>query len=79
MKVSHMVSELETQTVGLLGWLQFTQWHHSVKTVNGVMVLNRCKSYDDVFFIFVQSYKNITRVSELLRSCSMYTEIFKGA
>ena len=43
MKVSQRVSELETRTVGLtLGWSQFTKGQNSVKTVNGVMVLNLC-------------------------------------
>ena len=40
-QVSQRISELQTQTVGLtLGWLQFTKGHNSVKTVDGVMVLN---------------------------------------
>ena len=41
MKVSQRVSELQTRTVGLMvGWLQFTKGHNSVKTVDGVMALN---------------------------------------
>ena len=51
MKVSQRVSELETQTVGLmLGWSQFTKGHDSIKTVNGVMVLNLCTSSDDALY-----------------------------
>ena len=53
MKVSQRVSELETQTVGLtLGWLQFTKGHNSVKTVNGVMVLNLCTSSDNALYLY---------------------------
>ena len=52
MKVSQRISELETQTVGLtLGWSQFTKGLNSVKTVNGVMVLNLCTSSDDVLYL----------------------------
>ena len=48
MKVSQRVSELQTQTVGsTLRWLQFTKGHNSVKTVDGVMVLNLCTLSDD--------------------------------
>ena len=43
MKVSQRVSVIQTQTVGsTLGWTQFTKGHNSVKTVDGVMVLNLC-------------------------------------
>ena len=53
--------------------------HNSVKTVDGVMVLNLCTSPDDALY-FVPSFKEIAqRVSELSRGCSLYTEIFKGA
>ena len=52
MKVSQRVSELETQTVGsMLGWSQFTKGHNSVKTVNGVMVLNLCISSNDALYL----------------------------
>ena len=40
MKVSQRVSEIQTQTIGsMLGWLQFTKGHNSVRTVDGVMVI----------------------------------------
>ena len=52
MKVSQRVSELETQTAGsMLGWSQFTKGHNSVKTVNGVMVLNLCISSNDALYL----------------------------
>ena len=58
MKVSQRVSELETQTVGLmLGWSQFTKEHNSVKTVNGVIILNLCTSYDDALYLYQVSRK----------------------
>ena len=44
MKVSQRVSELDSNSRLTLGWLQFTKGHNSVKTVNGVMVLNLCTS-----------------------------------
>ena len=60
MKVSQSVSELETQTVGsTLGWSQFTKGHNSVKTVNGVMVLNLCTSSDDALYLYQVSRKNL--------------------
>ena len=41
MRESQRLSELQIQTVGsTLGWSQFTKGHHSVKTVDGTMVLN---------------------------------------
>ena len=52
------VSELETQTVGsMLGWSHFTKGHNSVKTVDGVMVLNLCTSSDDVLYLYQVSRK----------------------
>ena len=58
MKLSQRVSESETQTVGLtLGWSQFTKDHNSVKTVNGVMVLNLCTSSDDALYLYQVSRK----------------------
>ena len=57
-KVSQMVSDLDTQTVGLtLEWLQFTMGHNSVKTVNGVMVLNLCISSNDALYLYHVSRK----------------------
>ena len=48
MKVSQNISELQTQTVGSTQeWLQFTKGHNSVKTVDGVMVLNLCTLSDN--------------------------------
>ena len=48
MKVSQRVSELQTQTVGsTLGWSQFKKRHNSVKTVDGVIVLNLFTSSGD--------------------------------
>ena len=58
MKVSQRISELETQTVGLiLGWSQFTKGHNSVKTVNGIMVLNLCTSSNDALYLYQVSRK----------------------
>ena len=46
-KGSQRVSELQTETAGsVLGWSQFTRGHNSVKTVNGVIVLNLCTLSD---------------------------------
>ena len=58
MKVSQRASELETQIVGLrLVWSQFTKGYNSVKTVNGVMVLNLCISSDDALYLYQVSRK----------------------
>ena len=78
MKVTQRVSELETQTVGsTLGWSQFTKGHNSVKTVELWYLIS---AHQLSCFIFVPSFKKISqRVSELLRGCGLYTEIFKGA
>ena len=57
-KVSQNVSELETQTVrSTLGWSQFTKGHNSIKTVNGVMVLNLSISSDDALYLYQVSRK----------------------
>ena len=58
MKLSQRVSELETQTAGsTLGWSQFTKGHNSLKTVDGVMVLNLCTSSDDALYLYQVSRK----------------------
>ena len=46
------------QTVGsTLGWSQFTKGHNSVKTVDGVMVLNLFISSDDALYLHQVSRK----------------------
>ena len=46
------MSELDTQTVGsMLGWSQFTMGHNSIKTVDGVMVLNICTLPDYALYL----------------------------
>ena len=45
MKVSHRVTELTAGST--LGWSQFRKGYNSVKTVDGVMVLNLCTSSDN--------------------------------
>ena len=68
-KVSQMVSELETQTFGLtLGWSHFTKGHNSIKTVNEVTVHNLCTSSDNALYLY-----------QVLRGCVLYTEVLKGA
>ena len=58
MKVSKRVSELQTQTLGLtLGWSQLTKGQNSVKTVDGVMVLNFCTPSDDALYLYQVSRK----------------------
>ena len=58
MIVFQRVFELETQTVGsTIGWSQFTKGHNSVKTVNGVMILNLCTSSDEAFNLYQVSRK----------------------
>ena len=60
MKVSQRIFELETQTVGsMLGWSQFTKGHNSLKTVDGVMVLNLCTSPDDSLYLYQVSRKDL--------------------
>ena len=49
MKISQRVSELQTQTVGS----KFTKGHNSIKTVDGVMVLNHCRSSDDALYMYL--------------------------
>ena len=36
----------------MLGWSQFTKGYNSVKTVDGVMVLNLCISPDDALYLY---------------------------
>ena len=61
MKISQRVSELRTQTVGsTLGWSKFTKGHNSVKTVDGVMVLNLCTSSDGALYLYQVSRKYLT-------------------
>ena len=69
-EVSQRVSEIQTRPVGLtLGWSQFTKGHNSVKTVDGVMVLNLYTSSDDA--IFVPSFKeNITKDFTVIKQMS---------
>ena len=58
MKVSKRVSELETQTIGsTIEWSQFTNGRNSIKTVNGVIVLNLCTSSDDALYLYQVSRK----------------------
>ena len=54
MKISQRVSELlQTQTVGsTLGWSKFTKEHNSVKTVDGVMLLNLCILSDNALYLY---------------------------
>ena len=48
MKISQRVSELQTRTVGLPpGWSKFIKGHTSVKTVDGIIILNLPISSDD--------------------------------
>ena len=61
MKIPERVSELQTQTVGLmLGWSKFTKRHNSVKPVDGVMVLNLCILSDDALYLYQVSRKYLT-------------------
>ena len=46
MKVSQKISELQTQN-NRVGWSQFKKGHLSVKSVDGIMVLNLCTSSND--------------------------------
>ena len=41
----------------MLGWLQFIKGHKSMKTVNGVMVLNLCTSPADALYLYQVSSK----------------------
>ena len=53
MQVSQRISELQTRTIGrTLGWLQFTKGHNSVKTVDGVIVLNLHASFNDALYLY---------------------------
>ena len=68
MKVSQRVSELQTQTVGLmLGWSQFTKGH---KTVDRVIVLNFCISSDDALYLskFQENISKSFRIIEQMPS-----------
>ena len=40
-----------------LGWSQFTKGHNSVKTVDGLMVLNLCTSSNDALCLYQVSGK----------------------
>ena len=58
MKISQRVSELRTQTLRLtLGSSKLSKGHYSVKTVDGVMVLNLCTSSDDALNFYQVSRK----------------------
>ena len=61
MKISQRVSELQTQTeLSTLWQSKFTKGHNSVKTVDGVMVLNLCTSSDDALYLYQVSRKYLT-------------------
>ena len=62
-------------------WLQLTKTHNSIKTVDGVMILNLCTSSDNALYLYLfSSFKKISlRVSKLLSGCNLYIEICKGA
>ena len=61
MKISQRVSELQTLTVGsTLGWSQFTKGQNSIKTVDGVMLLNLCTSSGDALYLYQSSRKHFT-------------------
>ena len=36
----------------MLGWSKLTKGHNSVKTVDGVMVLNLRTSFDDALYLY---------------------------
>ena len=58
MKVSQKVSELQNQTLGsMIGWSHFTKGHISLKTVDGVMVLNLYTMSDSAFYLYHVSRK----------------------
>ena len=44
----------------MLGWSQFTKGHNSLKTVDGVMVLNLYISPDDALYLY-QFQENISK------------------
>ena len=61
MNISQRVSELQTQTVGSTqGWLQCTKGHYSVKTVDGVIILNLCKLSGDALYLYQVLRKYLT-------------------
>ena len=73
------VSELEIQTVGsALGWLQFTKGHNSIKTVNGVMVLNLCISSDDTLYLYQVSRKYLKGFQVIERMQFVYWNFLRG-
>ena len=58
MKVSQRVSELQTQTAEATpGRSQFTKGHNSIKTVDGVIVLNLCTLSDNALCSYQVSGK----------------------
>ena len=61
MKISQMVSELQTLTAGsTLGWSQLTKGYNSMKTVDGVKVLKLCTSSDEIEYLHHVSRKYLT-------------------
>ena len=79
MKLSQRVSESETQTVRLtLGWSQFTKGHNSVKTVNGVMVLNLCTSSDDALYLYQFSRKYLKGFQSYWEDAACILKFSKG-
>ena len=58
--------------------MQCTKGHNSVKTVDGVIVLNLCTFSGEALYLY--RFKTIShRVSELLSGCDLYNKICKGA
>ena len=58
---------------------QFTNGHNSVKSVDGVMVLNLCTSFM-MFYICTKFQENILKGFRVIeRMQFFYTENFKGA
>ena len=61
-----------------LGWSQFTKGHNSVKTVNGVMVLNFCTSSDDALYLYQVSRKYLQEFQSYREDAICILKFSKG-
>ena len=61
-----------------LGWSQFTKGHNSIKTVDGVMLLNLCTSSDDVLYLYQVPRKYLKGFQSYREDAVCVLKFFKG-
>ena len=64
--------------VSTLGWSQFTKGHNSVKTVDGLKVLNLCISSDDALYLYQVSRKYLKEFQSYRANAICILKFTKG-